>query len=344
FSKQFKMATRKTDVCFLILFSFSMISTSHGYIEGLYCGVENCYDVLGVDRESARTEISKAYRKLARKWHPDMHKKKDAKEKAEVEFKRVANAYEILKDEESRKDYDYMLDNPDEFYSHYYRYYKHRVAPKVDVRIVLAVTISVISVIQYWSAWNNYHTAIKYLVTVPKYRLQAQQIAKKEGLLNTQKKRDRSKSKEEIREEEEAVLRNIVAEKMDIKGGYSKPDIYGVLWLLILFSPYYLVMYIYWYARWIWKFTICRQDYGEEEQIYIIRKYMKLSQSQWDAQDESEIEYFLESELWIKENFLEWKQQKEEEMKIKLAENSRHKMYRRYMKMHGPSQMTFGPE
>jgi DnaJ homolog subfamily C member 25 len=57
-----------------------------------------------------------------------------------------------LKDSESRADYDYMLDHPEEYYSHYYRYYQRRLAPRVDVRLVIAVTISVISVIQYFSA------------------------------------------------------------------------------------------------------------------------------------------------------------------------------------------------
>jgi len=39
-----------------------------------------------------------------------------------------------------------------------------------------------------------------------------------------------------------------------------------------------------------------------------------------------------------------WKAQKEEERKAELANSSRYKMYRRYMKKGGPGQMTFGPE
>ena len=42
--------------------------------------------------------------------------------------------------------------------------------------------------------------------------------------------------------------------------------------------------------------------------------------------------------------FQVWKEKQEEEMKAKLADNSRYKMYRRYMKKGGPGQMTFGPE
>ena len=47
---------------------------------------------------------------------------------------KVATAYETLRDEESRADYDYMLDHPEEMWRNMYRYYRRRVGPKVDVR------------------------------------------------------------------------------------------------------------------------------------------------------------------------------------------------------------------
>lgn len=72
--------------------------------------------------------------------------------------------YEILKDEESRADYDYMLDHPEEVYSHYYRYYRRRVAPKVDVRLVIAVSISIISAIQYFTSWQRYSVSLKTFI------------------------------------------------------------------------------------------------------------------------------------------------------------------------------------
>lgn len=83
----------------------------------------------------------------------------------------------------------------DEFYYHYYRYYYRRVSPKVDVRLVIAVTITVISAIQYYVAWNNYSTAVNYLINVPKHRMRAMDIAKKEKLIETDKKKLRGKSK-----------------------------------------------------------------------------------------------------------------------------------------------------
>ncbi len=83
-------------------------------IDGLYCGRENCYDLLNVTRSSNKQEIVKGYRALAKKYHPDMAKTKDDKETFTEKFRAFANAYEILKDEETRADYDRMLDNPDQ--------------------------------------------------------------------------------------------------------------------------------------------------------------------------------------------------------------------------------------
>ncbi|GIX67647.1 dnaJ homolog subfamily C member 25 [Caerostris extrusa] len=219
---------------FHVLFLLLLFSNSaYSLIDGLYCGTENCYSVLDVNRESTKAEIAKAYRYLAKKYHPDMHKTPVSiwklKKEAEKSFTLIATAYEVLKDEESRKDYDYMLDNPDIIYSHYLRYYRRRVAPKVDVNIVVAVTITVISVVQYLGAWSRYKTAIDYLITVPKYRIKALEIAKQENLLAGGKKRDK-RSKDQFKEEAEAILKKILEERIDIRGGYSRPSLCDVLW------------------------------------------------------------------------------------------------------------------
>src|SRR4026208_1534928 len=56
------------------------------------------YKTLGVPRTASEDEIKKAYRKLARKYHPDVSKETDAKEK----FQEVSEAYETLRDKEKR--------------------------------------------------------------------------------------------------------------------------------------------------------------------------------------------------------------------------------------------------
>ncbi len=63
------------------------------------------YQVLGVERSATKEEISKAFKKLARKHHPDLNKDDP---KAEERFKEINEAYEVLKDPEKRKLYDQL--------------------------------------------------------------------------------------------------------------------------------------------------------------------------------------------------------------------------------------------
>ena len=60
------------------------------------------YDTLGVKRGASADEVKRAYRKLARKYHPDVSKERNA----EAKFKDVQEAYEVLKDPEKRATYD----------------------------------------------------------------------------------------------------------------------------------------------------------------------------------------------------------------------------------------------
>jgi DnaJ family protein C protein 3 len=67
---------------------------------------KNYYKILGVKRDASLRQIKKAYRGLALKWHPDKHEGEAAKAEAQKEFQDVAEAYEILTDEELREKYD----------------------------------------------------------------------------------------------------------------------------------------------------------------------------------------------------------------------------------------------
>ena len=62
------------------------------------------YEVLGVDKNATPDEIKKAYRKLAKQYHPDINKGKE--EEAEKKFKEVTEAYEVLSDEKKKQMYD----------------------------------------------------------------------------------------------------------------------------------------------------------------------------------------------------------------------------------------------
>lgn len=66
------------------------------------------YKILGVDRNVTQEDIKKAYRKLARKYHPDTNKGNPG---AEQRFKEIGEAYEVLKDPQKRKRYDALGSN-----------------------------------------------------------------------------------------------------------------------------------------------------------------------------------------------------------------------------------------
>ncbi|MFN5514639.1 MAG: DnaJ domain-containing protein, partial [Cyanobacteriota bacterium] len=60
------------------------------------------YDTLGVARDANKEDIKRAYRRLARKYHPDVNREPGAEEK----FKEINRAYEVLSEDEMRARYD----------------------------------------------------------------------------------------------------------------------------------------------------------------------------------------------------------------------------------------------
>ncbi|XP_042371179.1 dnaJ homolog subfamily C member 25-like [Plectropomus leopardus] len=87
----------------VLLLSVSCLPAVSALVEGLYCGTEVCYDVLGVTREATKAEIARAYRQLARRYHPDRFRlgepgmEGETLESAQRKFLLIATAYETLK-------------------------------------------------------------------------------------------------------------------------------------------------------------------------------------------------------------------------------------------------------
>jgi len=81
-----------SNIChFLLLITLALLSAAY-----------DPYEVLGVDRQATGQEIKKAYKRLAREWHPDKNKSPEAESK----FVQIGKAYELLTDDEKRRNYD----------------------------------------------------------------------------------------------------------------------------------------------------------------------------------------------------------------------------------------------
>jgi len=79
--------------------------------------MKNYYDELEVSQKASKEIIEKAYKVLAKKYHPDMNTGND-KIAAEEKFKKISEAYEILSNDEKRKKYDLELENSDKTVSY----------------------------------------------------------------------------------------------------------------------------------------------------------------------------------------------------------------------------------
>lgn len=75
--------------------------------------MENYYDILEVSPKASRQIIDKAYKVLAKKYHPDANSE-DKKEWAEEKFKKINEAYEVISDEQKRVEYDRKIEQEKE--------------------------------------------------------------------------------------------------------------------------------------------------------------------------------------------------------------------------------------
>ena len=214
------------------------------------------------------------------------------------------------------------------------------MAPKIDVRIVLLALVTVVSAVQYYSAWYNFEQTINHLATVPKYRYQALEIAKNQGLIKDKPEKVKGVTKDEMRKREEEIVRGVIADMMDKNGGYQRPELEQILWLQIVRFPNTVYKFVKFNIDWIWRFYILRNEYGSRETDYLTRRNLGLSERQWDAVGEDEKLVYSSRKLWEREAWRVWSEEKAEEERVRNAMSGRSKQERRWEKK-GDNRMTF---
>uniref|UniRef100_A0AC34RA04 J domain-containing protein n=1 Tax=Panagrolaimus sp. JU765 TaxID=591449 RepID=A0AC34RA04_9BILA len=320
--------------------SLFILSQAVGFAPGIYCGYENCYDVIGIDRGNfTKAELSKLYRKLARLYHPDRVKDKSKLEEAEVKFRLIATAYETLKDDETRGYYDYYLDHPEERYYNYYQYYRMRAAPKVDIRLVILATIIIISVVQYISATQKFSEAISYASSQVKFRNAAIEVARERKLLEFDEK-GKPKKKQKDGTDVEKVIQSIIVENINISGGYKPASLKDTFAFQIIVFPVTFKNFLVQRLRLAYR-QYSNKELTHEDKLFLIRKNLGLSTEQFKALDDAEIDGYLRDELWKEDACAKYKKQKELEEKEKLMNSGKYKQYKRFMKRNAGNTISF---
>ena len=70
---------------------------------------------------------------------------------------------------------------------------------------------------------------------------------------------------------------------MDIRGGYAKPDWRDVLWVQLVLLPWTSYKYVAWYVDWIYRFRIKKEEFGDAEKLYLIRKNLSMSRLEFEV-------------------------------------------------------------
>eukprot|EP00959_Pyramimonas_sp_CCMP1952_P072495 1514404-Pyramimonas_sp.AAC.1 len=272
----------------------------------MYCGDDNCYDVIGVSQTASSKDIKKAYRALSLKYHPDKNSDPGALDK----FKTIANAYEIISDDARRQEYDYALAHPEQVWYNQYRYYQAEY--KMDWRVVLSVGIILISTCQHYYWKSQYAHAIEQVKQSPVYknRLKGLEYERQQAAANSGgggASRKGKSAKERIKKDSEVT--KMVEEEMltllDIRGSCSQHKFSDILLIQLFFMPASVGRLLWWTGGWVVRYWILRKEYLPEDAefmtSYVMRNY-GCTPSMWAGMPDDKRQELVDLQLWKSEN------------------------------------------
>ncbi|CAM0877830.1 unnamed protein product [Alopecurus aequalis] len=257
----------------------------------IYCEEDDCYDLLGVKQDANSSEIKKAYYKLSLKHHPDKNPDPESKKL----FVKVANAYEILKDETTREQYDYAVAHPEEFFYNTAQYYRAYYGHKTDPRAVLIGLLLIVSAMQYIFQLTTYSQAIENVKQTPAYRNRLKALEfERTGGISSKKKGQKQMDKN---------VENELKGEVDLQiQGVKKPSVWSLYGVQFILLPYVIGKLLTWQICWFWRYRVKKSPYAWEDACYLTRTSLRIPADTWQSIDERTKEDLVTKRLWEKAN------------------------------------------
>ncbi|GJN13016.1 hypothetical protein PR202_ga31349 [Eleusine coracana subsp. coracana] len=309
----------------------------------IYCDEDDCYDLLGfcarrrLKQDANASEIRKAYYKLSLIHHPDKNPDPESRKL----FVKIANAYEILKDESTREQYDYAIAHPEEVFYNTAQYYRAYYGHKMDPRAVLIGLLLIISAFQYINQLTRYSQAIESVKQTPAYRnrLKALEFERTGGIAS--KKKGYKQVDKDMESDIIALCmmisacikvlsvdiihgtifqnmkRDLLVDHISLNWkvevelinevelqihGVEKPSVWKLYGVQFVLLPYYIGKMLIWEICWFWRYRVKKLPYAWEDACYLTQTSVKIPVNTWKNMDESTKENLVTRRLWERSN------------------------------------------
>jgi len=340
--------------------------------KNIFCGDDDCYKILGLDyfelldkkiSDDLLRTVTKRYRKLSRKWHPDKNKSKGAKER----FVKISQAYKILSNKEKRREYDYYRDRPDAYFQKYGSSVLYSYAEKSNVWFIVLVLLAAASALPFYAQKQKWKKLADHIVNAAvedsnsreggtteskELRTKALDIlaeqenasSEADGNANTTNgessaaktkpskrkvtKAELKEKKKQSQEELRKIVITLVDEIDDFGAGYHKPTYKDILIYKLLFLPVAIFKITTWRIQYVIR-RLRKLPYNDEE-LKVFAKSM-VGHVAWEAASEEEQNEWKDMELWKMANYEEWIEDQEVK-KLSVGEQKKHA---RWKKKHG---------
>ncbi|KNC87613.1 hypothetical protein SARC_00313 [Sphaeroforma arctica JP610] len=318
--------------CLVLL---AQIADVQALYEGMYCGKENCYDVLGVTRgEIIKKDLNKVCRNKLREFHPDKNlaaqHDKELRAKLEKDWEKYSIACETIRDDDKRKEYDHLLDNPDEFFYAWWYYHRPRVSTTIDVGFVIIVLLTVISLGQFYFINQSFEISVnEILFDNDKLRHNLSARAEREGhgaLLRNKKGKPVSK------DEQKKVLYDLYADDIGLEANLDRYEWDDVLWVRLFVWIVKLPLFVYHTVKYFIRHWVMDCEYNDDEQEYMTRKRMLISRKNWERHTQDYKDSLIAKELWNEANWKAYREEQEEQVAAYFLSNSEMKQYKKQKK------------